>query len=87
VGEVLGIDIECGDKSEAIGIVANEIRPVYPHPAAIVIGGWIFETRVGFMGDLARQGWGLVGQNGFFDLFSKVSFNRGKEVVEFTPHA
>lgn len=38
-------------------------------------------TEVAFMLNLSKNGHGLLGQNGFFDLF-KISFDKKKEEIE-----
>jgi hypothetical protein len=48
----------------------------------IEVGGWRRPAAVGFMPDLAPNGHGLLGQSGFFDLFSFVKFERPKGTIE-----
>src|ERR1700694_5194460 len=75
LGEIIGIDIERGVQRPIGGIVEGE--------RGIVFGGWAFSTTVGFMPNLSSQaGQGAVGQNGFFEHFNFVKFDKRKNAVE-----
>lgn len=82
LGEFLGIDIERGETRNITGIVEGQTRTMYEHPVMLKVGGWSFPSRVYFMQDLSQQGYGLVGQTGFFDLFRNVKFEKRKNVLE-----
>ena len=84
IADLLGIDVRSGDQGKVSGITQGESEPFYTHPVTLNIGGWDFETEVGFMPKLSHNGHGLLGQNGFFDLFSKVSFSKAKHEIELT---
>jgi len=47
----------------------------------INIGGWNYKTTVGFSYDIAKHGFGILGQKGFFDIFV-VKFDLLKEEIE-----
>lgn len=85
IAELLGIDLESGRKGSIHGITQGESQVFYVHPVVINVGGWDLETEVGFMPKLSRNGHGLLGQYGFFDLFNKVSFSKRKDEIEITP--
>ena len=51
------------------------------HPITIKVGGWPYNIKAGFLPNIARMGYGVVGQRGFFDLFI-VKFNLQKEEIE-----
>ena len=80
IADVLGININDGQREEVGGITHGEIQSYYKHDVEIVIGGWPYKTQVGFMPTLSRSGFGLLGQNGFFDLFKSIKFEFDKEV-------
>ena len=50
----------------------------------INIGGWNYKTTVGFSYDIAKHGFGILGQKGFFDIFI-VKFDLTKEEIELKP--
>jgi hypothetical protein len=73
-------------KQFAGGIVEDERREYYVHNVTLKIGGWRHENvRVGFMPSLSKHGHGLLGQYGFFDLYS-VKFDLPKGEIELKEH-
>ena len=80
IGEILGIDIKSGEKQEVWGITGVG-EPYYVHPVTIKVGGWSFKIKAGFLPGIAKLGYGIVGQRGFFDLFI-VKFDLLKEEIE-----
>lgn len=80
IGQVLGIDIEKGDKQEVWGITGVG-ENYYVHPVTINIGGQLHKIEAGFLPGIARLGYGVVGQKGFFDIFV-VKFDLAKEEIE-----
>jgi len=47
----------------------------------LVIGGWKYPTIVGFSDEISDDSYGILGQRGFFDIFS-VKFDYQKEEIE-----
>jgi hypothetical protein len=82
IGELIGLDVTAGAEHAVSGVIAGQTRPYYMHEVEIEIGGWRRPVAVGFMPELAANGHGLLGQTGFFDLFSFVKFERPKGTVE-----
>jgi len=82
IAEILGIDLEKGIKGSVSGITHGESQSYYIHPINLSIGGWKYETVAAFMPTLSKNGHGLLGQAGFFDLFRKVAFNFNKKEIE-----
>jgi hypothetical protein len=82
IGDLIGLDVPGGRKQTVSGVVAGQTRPYYVHDVEIEVGGWRRRSAVGFMPDLAPNGHGLLGQTGFFDLFSFVKFERSKGIIE-----
>lgn len=80
IAEILDIDIFSGEKQEVWGITGIG-EPYYVHPVTIKIGGWSYQIKAGFLPNIARLGYGVVGQKGFFDIFI-VRFDLLKEEVE-----
>lgn len=82
LGEFLGLDIESGTEKTVAGIVQGESRPYYLHAIEIEVGDHRFTTQAGFMPDLSKNGYGLLGQHGFFDQFERIVFKKKEDVIE-----
>jgi hypothetical protein len=80
IGEILEIDIEKGEKFDVRGITGKS-EPYYVHPVTINVGGWDHKIKAGFMPNIGQFSYGVVGQNGFFDIFT-VKFDLAKEEIE-----
>lgn len=85
IGEILGIDVEAGKKDYVGGITGGGM-PYFIHSITLRVGGWAFtDIPVGFMPDMPKLGYGVVGQQGFFDLF-KITFDQYKGEIELKPY-
>jgi hypothetical protein len=82
IGELIGLDVTGGTEHAVSGVVSGQTRPYFVHDVEIEVGGWRRPAPVGFMPDLAPNGHGLLGQSGFFDLFSFVKFERPMATIE-----
>jgi hypothetical protein len=86
LAEVLGIELGAAKTVHYVGgVVAGERRPVYFHPIEIEVGGLggpAFWTVVGFMPQFSKAGYGLLGRNGFFDVFTFVKFKDAEHALE-----
>lgn len=82
IGKILGIDIENGKKGYVSGVTQGELQAYYIHEIELNVGGWPFKTLVGFMPTLSKNGHGLLGQKGFFDLFKSINFDYNKKEIE-----
>lgn len=82
VGKYIGIDVTSRKKEEVFG-VGGKCSVYYVHPITIEVGGWSYKINAGFMPDVAGRvmPYGLVGQNGFFNLFT-VKFDNQKQEIE-----
>lgn len=81
IGEYLGIDVRSGKKESFGGIQEKGGAEAFLHEVSINIGGWNYKTVVSFSYDIAKWGFGILGQKGFFDIFS-VKFDYTKEEIE-----
>ena len=81
VGEYLGIEVRSGIKEVFGGIQDKGGSEAFLHKVVINVGGWDYKTMVGFSYDIARHGFGILGQKGFFDIFS-TKFDFPKEEIE-----
>lgn len=80
IAEILQIPLTAGDKRE-VGGITGVVESYYVHSVIIKVGGWPFNVKVGFLKNIAKLGYGVVGQKGFFDLFV-VKFDLLKEEIE-----
>lgn len=83
IGEILGVDLASGDKKEVAGITGVK-EFYYLHAITVKVGGWPYKIIAGFLPNIARLGYGVVGQKGFFDNFV-VKFDLRKEEIELIP--
>ena len=82
VGEYLGIDPANGRIATMMG-ATGEPQDFYIHPVAIEVAGQTFEIQAGFARAIDDKPYGIVGQQGFFDLF-EITFNLAREQVELS---
>jgi hypothetical protein len=82
IGELLGVDIEAGTPVQFSG-VQNSVSTgkAYLHEIFISVGGKKTRIPAIFSFELSSRGYGILGQKGFFDLFS-VKFDYLKEEIE-----
>ncbi|HCB35556.1 MAG: hypothetical protein A2W52_04085 [Candidatus Taylorbacteria bacterium RIFCSPHIGHO2_02_49_25] len=80
IGTLAGIDVQAGEPSTLVGATGVE-EIFYLHTVDLLIGDVKFRTTVGFLPNMTRNGYGVVGQRGFFDKFI-VKFDLLKEEVE-----
>lgn len=81
VGEYLGLDIKSGRREAFGGIQERGGAEAFLHKMNIGVGGYKYEATVGFSYDIAKHGFGILGQKGFFDMFS-IKFDLAKEDIE-----
>jgi len=80
IGEAIGLKITQGKKNQYMGVSGKSVD-VYFHRINIEIGGHKFDNSyIGFSFHTGFKG-GLLGQEGFFNLF-KIIFNLPKEEIE-----
>lgn len=84
IGEYLGLDIKNGRREEFGGIQERGGATAFLHNIVLNIGGTEYKTTIGFSYDIARHGFGILGQKGFFDIFI-VKFDLLKEEIELKP--
>ena len=81
IGDILDIDIEKGRHGLVSGVVQTEPQDYFFHSVTIKVGGWEYTTEVAFMPSLSKNGHGLLGQKGFFNLF-KITFDNKHQDIE-----
>jgi hypothetical protein len=82
IGELLGIDVKTGSVWKFGGVQnVKKAAVAYAHTITLSIGGHKYPTRVCFSYDISTSGYGILGQAGFFDLFS-ICFDLTKERIE-----
>jgi len=80
IGEVLGLEVEKGEKM-FITVGDGSLIIVYLHRLAIQIGGEEFEAMIGFSKQLGI-GFNIIGRKDVFERF-KICFDEKEKVVEF----
>lgn len=85
IGELVGIDVVSGEP-QTVGGITGALETYYVHPVTLKVGGWPYSVKVGFLRNIARLGYGVVGQKGFFDTFV-VKFDLLKEEIELKERA
>ena len=83
IGESLSLHIRSGTEID-FGGIQERGSSAYLHRISIIIGGHDHETMIGFSYEIAKHGYGILGQKGFFDLF-EVRFDLKKEIIELKP--
>lgn len=86
LGEYLGLNIKSGIEVQFGGIQSLGGAKAYIHGVTLEIGGHEFKTEVGFSYDISKNGYGILGQKGFFDK-SIVKFDLEKEEIEIKERA
>ena len=80
VGELLGLDVDQGKEARFSGVGASSMR-AYFHTVTAHIGEHSYQLYCGFSRDIPADGYGILGQAGFFDHF-KVTLDHQQEEVE-----
>lgn len=82
IGEMIGLNIRNGSPMNYWGI-GGVRHTAYFHEVALSVGGWKFDSYVGFSYDFDQQQmpYGVLGQDGFFDKF-KVVLDKNKLEIE-----
>ncbi len=82
LGEALEIDVRSGPKVKFGGVQSSTKQCTgYAHTICLVVGGHEVPAKICFSYDISDNGYGIVGQYGFFDSF-KVKFELAKERLE-----
>ncbi len=79
-GDLIGINIKRGKLQEHIGIGDAKIQ-AYRHKITLYIGSYSFKTEADFS---QSQQIPLLGREGFFQFFDKVSFNEKSKTIELS---
>ncbi len=81
IADILEIDLHKGEKGKIAGIGGKD-KTIYFHYLDIRVSGILHESvRVGFMKEMGEFAYGVLGQNGFFDLYV-VKFDILKKEIE-----
>ena len=80
IGEALGLDVKSGEKETFGGIQGKGGAEAFFHKVELNICGWGYKAVVGFSYDIAKFGFGVLGQKGFFDIFT-IKFDLLKEEI------
>lgn len=80
IAEILGINVKDGERHQVAGITCVA-EDYYLHLITVGIGGWPYKIKAGFLPNMGKLSYGVVGQKGFFDIFI-VKFDLKKEEIE-----
>ncbi len=83
IGEIIGLEVKSG-KKEIFGGISGEKLTAYFHFVNVEIGGWQKKLYCGFSYEIPPFGYGVLGQNVFFDFFI-IKFDLIKEEIELKP--
>lgn len=83
VGELLGLEVEKGKEARFSG-VGGAIMTAYFHTIRASVGKYSYDLYCGFTRDIPPDGYGILGQVGFFDHF-QIRFDYKAEEIEITP--
>ena len=81
IGELLGLDVATGTPVQFSGVQNATAGQAYLHNVDLSIGGHKLAIPAIFSFDLSSRGYGILGQRGFFDIFS-VKFDYQREEIE-----
>ncbi len=81
IGEALGINITSGIPTSFSGVQNLEPSEAYLHNIKISVGGHKLSIPAVFSFDISTRGYGILGQKGFFDIFT-VKFDYPREEIE-----
>ena len=81
-GELIEIDVKKGREIISFGVGGKETLYFHQVKVGIIVRSevWRFQCLAGFSYKMNPKGTGLLGRNGFFDLFEEVSFNQNKQM-------
>lgn len=80
LADIAGLDVTTGKLRKVAGVTGqSEVQ--YVHPMTINVGGWEKEIEAGLLPNIGKYGYGILGQQGFFEFF-KVTFDFAKETIE-----
>ena len=84
IAQIVGIDdIKNAPKIEFSGVTGDKAT-AYFHHIRIKIGGWEYPLFAGFVYNLKSLPYGILGQEGFFNLF-KIEFDLNNKQIELKP--
>jgi Aspartyl protease len=83
LGEFLGIDVASGEPGRFFGATGVP-ETYYRHSVRIIVDGRSYHVQAAFSQSIGKRRHGIVGQQGFFDLF-KVTFDLLHEDIELMP--
>ena len=87
LGQLIGLDVELGKKLPTHGVGGQETLYFHNIKVVLIIGreAWEFRCLAGFSRKMNHKGVGLLGRQGFFNLFKRVEFLENKRQLILTP--
>lgn len=84
IGGYLGLSIKSGRKLNFGGVQELKGSSAFLHEVVLRVGGIEKKIFLGFSYEIAKHGFGLLGQKGFFEIFI-VKFDLAKREIELKP--
>lgn len=86
IGRQASIPIESGKRHRFTGVGGEGLAYFHQVTVQVLIEGraWRFDCYAGFTPALDPLGIGLLGRDGFFELFEEIIFDQKRRVVKFT---
>lgn len=81
--KALGLKIPCERTGKIFGVVPDKWVTQYIHRVFLTFDGHQYDVEVGFIRGLSKNGYGILGQNGFFDQVKSITFAKGE--IEIIP--
>lgn len=86
LGELIGLNVGLGKRLPTYGVGGQETLFFHHIKCTFIIGSeaWDFSCLAGFSRKMNHKGIGLLGRQGFFNLFKKVEFLEGQRKLILT---
>ena len=81
-GEMMGLKVQEGQHLPSFGVGGKDTLFFHKIKVGIIVREeiWEFECHAGFSKKMNKKGVGLLGRDGFFDLFNEISFNQNTKM-------
>lgn len=88
-GELIGLNVELGKRLPTYGVGGQETLYFHHIKVALIIEkeAWEFPCFAGFSRKMNHKGVGLLGRQGFFNLFKKIEFVENKRKLNLSVEA
>ncbi|MBI4093604.1 hypothetical protein HY417_01450 [Candidatus Kaiserbacteria bacterium] len=85
LGEAIGIHVAFGKEAKIFGVVPDKWVRQFAHRIELEYDGNTHPIEAGFVRGLSKNGYGILGQKGFFDQVESITFEAKKAVFGIIP--